>query len=165
MKILMMFGFVVLHGLSPAFAQEIEHLGSFQNVVSGDEGEHCAGYSLAIWTHRKRMFGLLDVHAGLCGDPPCGVITEFRHDPVKDIFSFTASIRNQAYRFKGHIKSGMVSGTINGKNVRLSRERETGGMQSDKEMHAWCEFWQKIPRCEGVKAMCESTKNFLLPAE
>ena len=61
-------------------AQEIKPLGSYDYVRSSDGGDHCYGYSLQLWQYRDQLLGLLDIHEGLCGDPPCGVLQYVFHD-------------------------------------------------------------------------------------
>jgi hypothetical protein len=58
---------------SEASAQDVTRVGHFASVrVSVATGDaHCYGHSLTLWEHRGRLIGLLDVHQGLCVDPPC----------------------------------------------------------------------------------------------
>lgn len=154
MKIFLALLLTVLSGAMPAKAEEIRHIGDFHNVSSPDQGEHCSGYSLELLEHKREVIGLFDVHAGLCGDPPCSVIRDVKFDEKRGLLSFQASIQGQVYRFAGTLKSKAVSGKVNGKAVRLAKEPSWSELDSDTNLSEWCQFWKTVPRCEGVRDLC-----------
>jgi hypothetical protein len=139
-------------------AQDLQHLGNFDNVSSNDGGEHCAGYSLGLWKHRNEVIGLLDVHAGLCGDPPCAVIRDAALDPKTGRLRFSSSINGQKIQFRGTMTRGAVDGVFNGEPARLVLDREgtSDDFEADRTLPAWCKFWGSVPRCSGVQDLCES---------
>ena len=141
-----------------ASAQDLQHLGTFHNVSSQDGGEHCSGYSLGLWTFRSELLGLLDVHAGLCGDPPCGVIHDAALDPKTGHLRFSSSINGQKIEFKGTMTHGAVDGLFNGKRARLARDTQGTGedFEPNGSVSAWCGFWGSVPRCTGVRDLCGS---------
>lgn len=146
--------FVLLLGASSAVGQEVRHVGEFHNVSSSDKGAHCSGYSLSLWEHKQSVFGLFDVHEGLCGDPPCGVIRDVDFDAKSGVLSFRALVQGENFGFNGKLQPHVVVGKLNGKPIRLTKEPEASSLDSDKSLPAWCEFWKSVPRCEGVKDMC-----------
>lgn len=141
---------------STADSQPLTPLGSFSDVRSSD-GEHCTGYSLALWQSGSRVFGLLDVHQGLCGDPPCGVLQDVSLDPRTGRLRFWTSIDTRR-RFDGMLVGDVVTGTLGTHAVRLTRDRDrtATAFEPDQSLPAWCAFWSKIERCGGVAAFCAS---------
>lgn len=95
-----------------ASAQDLRYLGSFHNVSSGDGGDHCEGYSLGLWKFRDHLLGLLDVHAGLCGDPACGAIRDAVLEGSTDRLRFSSSIGWQKIEFDGSLTDGAVEGDV-----------------------------------------------------
>ena len=75
--------------------QDLQHLGNFHNISSNDGGEHCAGYSLGLWKYRDEILGLVDVHAGLCGDPPCAVIQDAKLDARSGRLRFRSTVNGR----------------------------------------------------------------------
>jgi hypothetical protein len=144
---------------SNAWARKFELLGSFGNVASSDGGEHCTGYSLALWKSDARVLGLLDIHQGLCGDPPCGVIQDASLDPQTGRFAFWSSI-DKRWDFVGTLTADTVVGALNGERVRLERERDSPGVdfKPNQTLESWCEFWSGVRRCRGVRELCASLK-------
>lgn len=148
---------VVLQPLATR-ADDLQYLGSFHNVSSKDGGEHCAGYSLALWKYHERILGLLDVHEGLCGDPPCGVIRDVRLDSGTGHLGFWSLINGQKFDFQGTLTRGAVDGAFNGERARLAQDRDrmTSSFGPDRNVLAWCKFWSSVPRCGGVRELCGS---------
>ena len=142
---------------STSLAQEFDALGSFGNVASPDGGEHCGGYSLQLWKSDGRVIGLLDIHEGLCGDPPCGVIQDVLLDPKKGGLEFSSLI-GQRWRFVGQLIDDAVVGTLNGERVRLTRNRDAPATDfgPNRGLTGWCEFWSGVGRCGGVRELCAS---------
>ena len=152
---------MLLLSASTVFAQDIRPLGSFENVRSSDGGEHCYGYSLELWQYRDRLLGLLDIHEGLCGDPPCGVLEDVFLDGNTGRLAFRSQIIGEAWDFAGTLKRDSVVGTLNGRSVSLVRDQDWTGSDA-KSVHTlagWCDFWSSIPRCRGVRDLCESFKT------
>ena len=141
-----------------AHADQLHSLGKFHNVSSKDGGEHCAGYSLGLWKYRDRILGLLDVHEGLCGDPPCGVIRDVSLDSKTGRLAFWSSINSRQIRFQGTLTPGAIDGAFNGEHVHLARDedRMSSSFEPDRSLLAWCKVWGSVPRCSGVRELCES---------
>jgi hypothetical protein len=148
---------LVLHPVTTR-ADQFQYIGSFHNVSSKDGGEHCAGYSLGLWKYGERVLGLLDLHAGLCGDPPCGVIKDASLDSRTGRLVFWSSINGQKIQFVGTLTRETIDGAFNGKLARLARDRDrmTSNFEPDRNVLAWCTFWSSVPRCSGVRELCES---------
>jgi len=150
---------VTLACLVPAVAlpgQDLEHLGSFNNVSSNDGGEHCAGYSLGLWKYRGEVLGLLDVHSGLCGDPPCAVIDDASLNAGTGRLRFGSAVDGRKIRFDGTMGRGAIDGRINGKRVHLSKDAPAPEFDPNRSLAAWCRFWGAVPRCAGVREKCEA---------
>lgn len=138
-------------GAGPAFGP----LGSFDHVVTPDDGEHCAGDSLDLWNADGRVIGLLHRHQGLCGDPPCAVLDEVSLDRDTGRLAFEASVAGERLRFKGRLQGDHVAGTLNGAPLQMDREAPVAGsFAPDTSVGAWCSFWTTVPRCRGVKELC-----------
>ncbi len=139
-------------------ADQFHYVGSFHNVSSKDGGEHCAGYSLSLWKYDERVLGLLDVHAGLCGDPRCSVINDPSFDSKTGRLAFWSSINGQKIRFQGTLTRETLDGAFNGKRARLARDRDrmSPKFEPDRNVMEWCRFWSSVPRCSGVRELCES---------
>ena len=138
--------------------EQLQYVGSFHNVSSNDGGEHCGGYSLGLWKYRDRILGLLDVHAGLCGDPPCAVIKDASLESKTGKLAFWSSINGQKIQFQGTLARETIEGTFNGERARLARDRDrmNSDFEADRNALAWCNFWSSVPRCSGVRELCES---------
>jgi len=135
-------------------AQDFRQIGSFDNVrASQSEDPHCYGHSLTLWAHGNRVIGLLDVHGGLCGDPPCTVLSDVSFQRGTGRLSFSAVIDTQL-RFEGTLRRDDVLGRLNGTRVRLERERDVITLESDRSLAAWCRFWTAVGRCRGVRELC-----------
>jgi hypothetical protein len=136
-----------------------ERVGSFADVKSRT-GEHCYGYSLDLWRSNDRLIGLLDIHRGLCGDPPCGAIADAKLDPKTGRLTFATSIGGERWMFDGTLTKAAVTGTLNGERVRLPRNHERDkyftDFKPDQSLAAWCEFWAAVKRCGGVRELCTS---------
>jgi len=142
-----------------ASTQDLQHLGSFHNVTSQDRGEHCSGYSLGLWKYRDELLGLLDVHAGLCGDPPCAAIRGATLDAKSGRLEFSASIDGQTIQFEGTMTRAAIVGLFNGRRARLARDTQGTDeeFEPNRSLRAWCRFWGSVPRCRGVRELCELT--------
>jgi len=143
-----------------AAGQALEHLGSFGNVTSKDGGEHCGGYSLGLWKHGNEILGLLDVHSGLCGDPPCSVIDAAELNPRTGRLRFDSTVDGRKFRFDGALGRGAVDGRFNGKRTRLARDDTGAGgdFEPNRSVPAWCGFWGSVTRCKGVREKCEAMR-------
>jgi hypothetical protein len=144
---------LMLH--SSAAGQDLTPVGAFDNVRESVATGHCYGYSLKLWRYRGQILGLLNRHNGLCGDPPCESLVNVSHDTRTGRLSFSAL----GVMFAGTLRRDDVIGTIEGKRVRLTREKEDPGrMHSphDKSLDAWCHFWRDVPRCRGVDRLCST---------
>ena len=152
---------MLLLASSTAFSQDIKPIGFFENVHSSDGGEHCYGYSLQMWIYRDQLLGLLDIHQGLCGDPPCGVLQDTFLDVETGRLTFRSQINEEAWDFEGTLKLDSVVGTLNGRSVHLVQDHKWAGSdaKSSHNLSSWCDFWSAIRRCSGVRALCESLKN------
>jgi hypothetical protein len=139
-------------------ADDLRHMADFHNVWSKDGGEHCSGYSLRLWKLGDRVLGLLDVHAGLCGDPPCGVVRDAKLDSRTGRLEFWSSINGEKIRFEGNVTAETVDGVLDAEHVRLARgrDRTSDDFEPNRSILAWCRFWISVPRCDGVREFCES---------
>jgi hypothetical protein len=140
--------------LGSTAAEEFSAIGSFNNVrQSRGEEPHCYGYSLELWRHNGRVIGLLDRHAGLCGDPPCEAVRDVSYDSRAGRLTFTALEE----KFAGTLRRDDVIGTIGATRVRLVRDRDDPmDAKWDKGFAEWCAFWRGVRRCRGVDEMCRS---------
>lgn len=135
--------------------EPLERLGRFDNVYSRT-GEHCEGFSLDLWRSGTRLVGLLSRHQGLCGDPPCAAV-EVRHsDSRTGRLRFRAVIWDEPISFSGFVQRGAVVGKLNGTSVRLNLEPPYAGVFATESVAEWCTFWQTVPRCTGVKELCQT---------
>jgi hypothetical protein len=141
---------------SEAPAQDVTRVGHFASVrVSVATGDaHCYGHSLTLWEHRGRIIGLLDVHQGLCGDPPCGVLEDVSYHSGTGRLAFS-SVVGTRFDFVGTVRRADIIGTLTGQRVRLERDRNgRESLESDRSLAGWCQFWDRVPRCGGVKELC-----------
>ena len=150
--------FFLLQAVAATSDQDLQHVGDFHNVSSNDGGEHCAGYSLGLWKYGDHLLGLLDVHQGLCGDPPCAVIRDVKLDSRTGRLEFWSSINDQKIQFEGTMTAGTIDGAFNGERARLGpdRDRMISGFEPNRSIVAWCKFWSSVQRCSGVQEMCRS---------
>ena len=137
-----------------------ESLGSYGDVSSQDGGQHCGGYSLALWRHGDRVLGLLDVHEGLCGDPPCSVIEDASLDAKTGRLRFRSSV-NGGLAFVGTVTREAIVGTLGGERVRLARhdDRWAADFKPNRSLRGWCDFWSGVSRCRGVRDLCASLRT------
>jgi hypothetical protein len=141
-----------------AAGRDFRTLGQFHNVTSNDGGEHCGGYSLGLWQYRGAVIGLLHVHAGLCGDPPCAAVTDARLDAGTGRLAFASSVDGRRIGFRGTVTGAAVEGELDGKRVRLARDPDGSDpeFEPNRSVSAWCGFWTSVPRCKGVRELCRS---------
>lgn len=152
-------GFLLVVGFAAApEAQELQKLGQFNHVTATPSG-HCSGESLDLWLLRGRALGLLHIHEGLCGDPPCSVIEDVSYTRGAGALSFSTTVHGAAYRFDGLVRRDDVIGQLNGRRVRLERERDDAAVDSDRTIEGWCGFWTRIKRCGGVTELCTSLRQ------
>ena len=131
--------------------EAFKKLGSYDNVKASKTG-HCYGTSISLWRVKKdKIIGLLDIHAGLCGDPPCSFI---QGNIKNDIISFKTSepIYDKFYSFTGNISNNELIGSLN--KIKSTFNANTFP-QPYKNIKSWCEAWVKVSRCSGVKAYCK----------
>jgi len=158
MKAALFFALLWLAGPS-SMAGQLEVIGRFNDVSSADGGEHCSGYSLDLWDENGRLLGLLHHHSGLCGDPPCAVIESASLDRTTGRLRFKAAIKSEKLAFSGTLRREHVSGKLNGRSLRMMREPlDASASEWDKNLPAWCSFWESVPRCTGVKELCNSLR-------
>jgi hypothetical protein len=79
------------------------------------------------------------------------------HDPGSGRLSFSAL----GVTFAGTLRRDDVIGTLNGKRVRLVRNKEGALMDSDRDpsLDAWCQFWRGVRRCRGFDDLCRSLSS------
>ena len=82
----------VILGAAETSTRRVVYVGTYEKVESID-GHHCSGYSIDLWKHNNVLFGLLHHHRGLCGDPPCGVLTDIQHSSKSGSIRFKAETR------------------------------------------------------------------------
>ncbi len=157
MKAALSFALLLITG-QPLMADQFEVIGRFNDVTSADGGEHCGGYSLDLWETKGRLLGLFHKHSGLCGDPPCSVIKSASLDRASGRLRFNATIGEEKLAFLGSIASEHVTGKLNGRPTRLKREAQLSGFEPDTNLRAWCSFWESVPRCTGVKELCDTLR-------
>jgi hypothetical protein len=134
-------------------------VGGFSDVASGDEGEHCNGTSISLWkTNDSDLVGLINIHSGLCGDPPCSIVKgKYKNNRFE--FQATDSIWGEFYSFEGLIKRGHLQGKLNSDSISLKKEKEEYVDDWEKDMASWCKFWSKVGRCQGVKNLCDNSSE------
>jgi hypothetical protein len=146
-------------GIQRTVVERFEHVGKYVDVKSST-GEHCSGYSLELWKLDGRVIGLLDVHRGLCGDPPCGAIADAALDAKTGRLTFSTTIRGERWTFGGTLTKQTVTGTLNDERVRLARDADRDkywtDFKPDQSAAHWCEFWSAVTRCGGVRELCTS---------
>lgn len=133
-------------------ADEIfKSLGSYDNVKASNTG-HCYGTSISLWKIKNnKIIGLLDIHADLCGDPPCSVVQgSIKNNTVS--FKTNMPIYDKSYSFTGNISNAELSGSL---NKIKSKFNINSFSQSYKDIKSWCSAWSKVSRCNGVKKYCE----------
>jgi hypothetical protein len=146
---------ICLISVLEARAQEFSALGSFENVreTSISEEPHCYGWSLELWRYRGHILGLLDRHAGLCGDPPCQTVTDVSYDAKSGRLAFAAF----AMSFVGTLRTNELVGTLGTERVRLKRSKMPPmDAASDRSLDAWCQFWRGVRRCKGIGELCRA---------
>ncbi len=137
----------------PAFAAQaaLQFLGTYDNVSSSASG-HCYGTSVSLWQiNNSEIIGMLDVHAGLCGDPPCSLLKGNINNNIVSVKT-TAPVYNKHYLFTGYIINSQLTGMLNKSKTTL--QKNSFNLQY-KNVAAWCAAWSKVLRCKGVKAYCK----------
>ncbi len=87
--------------------------GAFDDVRSSETG-NCYGIDVLVWQlPGQQVPGLLSVEDGLCGDPPCAVLTG-TIDEDKITFETATSLYGEQYSFSGQYTRHAVSGLLNG---------------------------------------------------
>jgi hypothetical protein len=83
---------IVFLGLFTAnsFGQKVEVIGLFINVKS--DGEHASGYDVKLWKQGEKIYGLINAHRGLMGDPATGILENVKFDKKTGKLSFTAKL-------------------------------------------------------------------------
>ena len=158
MKAALIFALLLITGQS-SMAGQFEVVGHFNDVSSADGGEHCRGYSLDLWGAKGRLLGLLHHHSGLCGDPPCAVIESASLDRTTGRLRFNSMIGSEKLVFVGSVGREHVAGKLNGRPIRLKREPPgADAFEPDTNLRAWCSFWERVPRCTGVKELCNTLR-------
>ena len=140
--------------------RRVVYVGTYEKVESID-GHHCSGYSIDLWKHNDVLFGLLHHHRGLCGDPPCGVLTNIRNNTETGDFRFKADTLEAKFYFSGSLKHDLLTGTITKRwsgtdidskeTVRLPKQRDIYWADKFDSLEKWHEFYDPIARCHGVK--------------
>ncbi len=129
----------------------LRFLGSYDNVESST-GEHCNGTSISLWQiNDGQIIGLLDIHSGLCGDPPCSIL---RGSINSNSVSFNTSVPvyNELYSFTGKIINTELTGSLNSLKTTF---HENSFKLHFKDITSWCSLWSKVSRCSGVKEYCQ----------
>ena len=139
--------------------QAVVYVGTYEKVESAT-GEHCSGYSVDLWKNRDVLFGLFHHHRGLCGDPPCGVLIDVRHDSESSRLRFNADTAKAIFSFEGLLQNESLKGTITSRRPGADRHsKETVQLPKRREVHherfnslaEWHEFYDSIQRCRGVR--------------
>ena len=138
----------------------IVYLGTYEQVESAT-GEHCSGYSIDLWKRNNVLFGLLHHHRGLCGDPPCGVLTDIRHNSETGVIRFKASTLEEDFHFSGSLQNNLLTGTLtkhfpgtdidSNETVRLPKHRKRYLADELNSLEKWHNLYDPVARCQGVK--------------
>ncbi len=131
-------------------------IGTYDNVKSTSTG-HCYGTSISMWQlENNNVIGLLDTHAGLCGVPPCSILTgSMKNDTVS--FKTSAPVYDKLFSYIGRINDTDLNGQLNKKSVVLKRNSRRNFPL--KDIGQFCSFWSKVPRCKGVKEYCQQANR------
>jgi hypothetical protein len=86
------------------------------------------------------------------------VISDARLDSKTGRLQFSSTLDGQKIRFEGTVTREAIDGMFNGQRVRLARvrDRRSSDFPPNRSILAWCKFWSSVPRCTGVRALCES---------
>ena len=149
----------VVLDLAETSTRRVVYVGTYEKVESID-GHHCSGYSIDLWKHNGVLFGLLHHHRGLCGDPPCGVLTDIQHSSESGGIRFKAETRESKFDFSGSLKDDLLAGTLTKRwsgtdidskeTVRLPKHRQAYLTNRFDSLEKWHEFYDPIARCRGV---------------
>lgn len=142
----------------PAKAESpVKPFGQFMKV-KGD-GEHCSGYDVGLWTQDEKMYGLISVHRGLCGDPPAGRLENVQFDPRTKKLSFKAKVSigldynddhnyvpsHDVLEFDGFLTSKRLYGTLKTTDQLcpdICKETKTIDLPRSKEFDWWTEEYK-----------------------
>jgi len=141
---------------SVASDAEIEFIGSYNNIDSGDNGEHCTGQPFDLWKHDHRIIGLFTEQMGPCGDPPCQAfqLPQDPKDPSK--LMFDATLLGRRHHFSGKWSTTAVVGKWDKKTVVVPKQAtESSIYESHQSLDSWCESVGTVSRCTGVKDICK----------
>ena len=149
----------VVLGAAETSTRRVVYVGTYEKVESIN-GEHCSGYSIDLWKHNDVLFGLLHHHRGLCGDPPCGVLTDIQHSSKSGSIRFKAETLEAKFDFSGSLKDDLLKGTLTKRwsgtdidskeTVRLPKHRQAYLANRFDSLEKWHEFYDPIQRCRGV---------------
>lgn len=97
----------------------------FMNVKS--DGEHASGYDVELWKQGEKIYGLINAHRGLMGDPPAGILENVNFDKKTGEISFTAKLSlsvtsgkkedewiptHDLFQFNGILSKKMLTGKL-----------------------------------------------------
>jgi hypothetical protein len=141
-------------------ARSIEYIGTYEKVESAT-GEHCSGYRIDLWRHEGKLFGLLHHHRGLCGDPPCGVLTAIQHDSRNGAFSFEANTGESEFYFSGKHGLDSLTGTLAERlpktdnvlkeTIQLPKKQDRYLAAQIDSLEKWHRLYDSVARCRGVE--------------
>ena len=150
----------VVLGAAESSIRRVEYLGTYEKVESAT-GEHCSGYSIDLWKHNDVLFGLLHHHRGLCGDRPCGVLTDIQHNSQTGGIRFKADTGEAKFYFSGSLENNSLTGTLtkswpgteldSKETVQLPKHRKRYLADKFDSLEKWHKFYDSIARCHAVK--------------
>jgi len=148
-----------LIAVSAQASDAIAPYGEYASVNASDTG-HCYGWSLSLWKKDNTLFGFLEEHAGLCGDPNGSTIKVEKYDPKSGVLEFSLNNKSalSQNRFVGTISKSVVKGKIGPNEVEMPMESNPSSLSLadwDTSMVAWCNFWGSLGRIKGTEKYCE----------
>ena len=151
-------------------AGTVNFVGSYSNVESGDEGEHCSGYDIDLYEHEGSTIGNVSYSSGLCGDSPFGLLNEVKHEKKQGslLFESKLSVGEDAkgrtkdiLKFKGVLTQSSLSGVMSwftyGSNKPYSEEKvkvqkiEKGWVVKSLDFEEWKKSQQELLKFRGPK--------------
>ena len=144
----------------PAKAESpVKPFGQFMKV-KGD-GEHCRGYDVELWTQDEKMYGVMSVHRGLCGDPPAGRLENVQFDPRTKKLSFKAKVSisldyndvpsHDVLEFDGFLTPQRLYGTLTTTDQLcpdICKETKTIDLPRSQERSPWLETYESYQALE-----------------